>query len=73
MAGVQFSSSKISSVASDTETIRSELMADMTHELKTPLASIKGYMEGLQDGVIPASDDTFQMVRGHGLQGHCRT
>jgi histidine kinase len=45
-----------------TETIRSELMADMTHELKTPLASIKGYMEGLQDGVIPPSDETFQMI-----------
>ena len=30
-----------------TETLRQELMADVTHELKTPLASIKGYMEGL--------------------------
>ncbi|MCC6803566.1 MAG: HAMP domain-containing histidine kinase [Anaerolineae bacterium] len=45
-----------------TETIRSELMANMTHELKTPLASIKGYMEGLQDGVIPPSEETFQLV-----------
>ena len=44
------------------ETLRHELMADVTHELKTPLASIKGYMEGLQDGIIPPSDETFQMI-----------
>ena len=45
-----------------TETLRHELMADVTHELKTPLASIKGYMEGLQDGVIPPNAETFQLV-----------
>lgn len=45
-----------------TETLRHELMADVTHELKTPLASIKGYMEGLQDGVIPANEETFQLI-----------
>ena len=45
-----------------TEVLRRELLADVTHELKTPLASIKGYMEGLQDGVIPANDETFQLI-----------
>lgn len=45
-----------------TETLRHELMADVTHELKTPLASIKGYMEGLQDGVIPPNAETFQTI-----------
>jgi signal transduction histidine kinase len=45
-----------------TESIRRELMADVTHELKTPLASIKGYMEGLQDGVVPANVETFQLI-----------
>ncbi|MFN8560553.1 MAG: ATP-binding protein [Anaerolineae bacterium] len=45
-----------------TETLRQELMADVTHELKTPLASITGYMEGLQDGVIPANAETFQTI-----------
>jgi signal transduction histidine kinase len=46
-----------------TETMRQQLIADVSHELKTPLASIKGYMEGLQDGVIPATPETFQLVR----------
>ena len=47
-----------------TEVVRRELLADITHELKTPLTSIKGYMEGLQDGVIPATDETFHRI-GH--------
>jgi histidine kinase len=44
------------------EAMRRQLIADVSHELKTPLASIKGYMEGLQDGVIPASPETYQLV-----------
>lgn len=46
----------------ETEKMRAQLFADVTHELKTPLASIKGYMEGLQDGVIAATPETFQLI-----------
>ncbi len=46
----------------ETEIVRQQLLGDVTHELKTPLASIKGYMEGLQDGVIPATPETFQLI-----------
>jgi len=45
-----------------TETMRRDLIANVTHELRTPLTSIKGYMEGLMDGVLPAEPDTFQQV-----------
>jgi histidine kinase len=45
-----------------TETMRRQLIGDVSHELNTPLASIKGYMEGLQDGVIPPTPETFQLV-----------
>ncbi|MFC1960330.1 sensor histidine kinase [Chloroflexota bacterium] len=45
-----------------TEAMRQQLMGDVSHELKTPLASIKGYMEGLQDGVIPATPETYQLI-----------
>ena len=34
------------------ESIRRQLIGDVTHELRTPLTSIKGYMEGLVDGVL---------------------
>jgi signal transduction histidine kinase len=45
-----------------TETMRRQLIGDVTHELRTPLAAIKGYMEGLMDGVLPATPDTYQQV-----------
>ncbi len=45
-----------------TEAMRRDLIANVTHELRTPLSSIKGYMEGLIDGVLPATPDTYQQV-----------
>ena len=44
------------------EAKRRDLIGDVAHELRTPLASIKGYMEGLIDGVIPAELATFRQV-----------
>ncbi len=40
---------------------RSELLADLAHELRTPLATIDGYLEGVADGVI-APDDAILPV-----------
>lgn len=34
------------------ETARKELIASISHDLRTPMSSIKGYVEGLQDGII---------------------
>ena len=45
-----------------TEALRLELIGNVAHELRTPLSSIKGYMEGLIDGVLPAEAATFQQV-----------
>jgi len=45
-----------------TEALRLRLIGDVAHELRTPLSSIKGYMEGLVDGVLPAEASTFQRV-----------
>ena len=44
------------------EATRRELIGDVAHELRTPLASIKGSMEGLIDGVLPAEAPTFQQI-----------
>lgn len=44
------------------ETRRLELIGNVAHELRTPLSSIQGYMEGLIDGVLPAEAETFQQV-----------
>jgi histidine kinase len=45
-----------------TEARRLDLIGNVAHELRTPLSSIKGYMEGLIDGVLPAESTTFQQV-----------
>jgi histidine kinase len=44
------------------ETLRKQLIGDIAHELRTPLSTIKGSMEGLMDGVLPAGDDTYHQV-----------
>jgi len=44
------------------ENMRRQLIGDVTHELRTPLTSIKGYMEGLVDGVMPANAETFNQI-----------
>lgn len=45
-----------------TEERRRQLLADIAHELRTPLASIQGYMEGLADGVFPPDPSTYELV-----------
>jgi len=45
------------------ENLRRELIADVSHELRTPLTAIKGYSEGLMDGVLPANNESFQQIR----------
>ena len=44
------------------ETLRKQLIGDIAHELRTPLATIKGSMEGLLDGILPAGEDTYHQV-----------
>lgn len=45
-----------------TEHRRLELIGDVAHELRNPLATIEASMEALMDGVVPASDETFASV-----------
>ena len=46
----------------EVESMRRQLIGDVTHELRTPLTSIKGYMEGLVDGVLPSTPETFDQI-----------
>jgi histidine kinase len=45
-----------------TEQMRLQLLGDVSHELRTPLTAIKGSMEALVDGVLPAEPATFQQI-----------
>lgn len=44
------------------EAMRRRLIGDVSHELRTPLTVIKGSMEGLMDGVLPATRETYQQI-----------
>jgi len=46
-----------------TERRRLELVGDVAHELRTPLATLDGYLEGLQDGVVTPDYDTWALLR----------
>lgn len=47
-----------------TEATRRRLLADAAHELRTPLATIDAYLEGLADGIRPASQETWDVLAG---------
>jgi len=45
-----------------TETTRRRLLADAAHELRTPLATIDAYLEGLADGIRAPGQDTWDIL-----------
>ena len=45
-----------------TERRRSQLLGEVTHELRTPITVIRGQMEGLVDRVIEPSDEVYVAV-----------
>lgn len=42
--------------------LRQKMTADVAHELRTPLATVKSHLEGMIDQVIPASSDNLQSL-----------
>ncbi|HHO56040.1 MAG TPA: HAMP domain-containing histidine kinase, partial [Trueperaceae bacterium] len=43
----------------DSEIQRRELIRNLAHEFRTPLSNLKGYLEGLEDGLFDADDEIF--------------
>jgi len=50
------------------EKLRRGMMVDVAHELRTPLTNIKGYLEGLIDGVVPGSEKTYKLLHEETLR-----
>ncbi|MFC2013771.1 ATP-binding protein [Chloroflexota bacterium] len=44
------------------EELQRNMVADIAHELRTPLSNIKGYLEAFRDGVIKADTGTIQSL-----------
>ena len=49
---------------SRTEELRRNLVGDVAHELRTPLTNIRGYVEGISDGVMQPDAETLASIRG---------
>jgi len=44
------------------EQLKRNMVADVAHELRTPLSNIRGYLEAARDGVIKPDADTFRSL-----------
>jgi two-component system sensor histidine kinase BaeS len=44
------------------ERLRKDLVANVAHELRTPLSNLRGYLEAIRDGVTPASPETVTLL-----------
>ncbi len=46
-----------------TDATRSSLLADLAHELRTPLATLEAYIDGMEDGVVPINQPSYAVMR----------
>jgi len=44
------------------EDLRQNMVADVAHELRTPLSNIRGYLEALRDGVMDPTPDKLDLI-----------
>jgi len=51
------------------ETIRQDFVANVSHELKTPITAIRGYVETLLDGALDSREDAVKFLRIIDRQG----
>ena len=65
---VSASFNTMASALEQAEHNRRAFVSDISHELRTPLATIDGYLEGLTDGVVPSSPDTWIVLRTQTLR-----
>ena len=41
---------------------RKIMIADIAHELRTPMTNLKGYIEGWSDGIIKPNNETLEIL-----------
>lgn len=63
LGALALSFNQMASALEQTDQRRLELIGNVAHELRTPLSSVRGTMEGLVDGVLPPDSETFLSVQ----------
>ena len=59
LAAVASDVNALAQALEETEQRRLQLIAEVAHELRTPVATLKGYLEGLLDGVFEPDPETL--------------
>lgn len=54
---------RMSARLSDTEASRIRLLSDLAHEIRTPLATLEAYIDGLEDGVVDPDAASWSTMR----------
>lgn len=54
---------RMSDELAETELTRRRLLSDLSHEMRTPVATVDAYLEGMADGVAEADAATVTMLR----------
>lgn len=52
----------MSSELAKSNQLRKQMTADIAHDLRTPLTVLNGYLEAMQDGVLPANKERFAIM-----------
>jgi histidine kinase len=63
LADVATSFNQMAAALETVEQQRVALIGDVAHELRTPLAGLEGYLEGLLDGVLPSDPETISAMQ----------
>lgn len=50
------------------ERMREDMVANVAHELRAPLTNMRGYLEALNDGVLPPSQRTLELLHDETLR-----
>ncbi|NYI40309.1 sensor histidine kinase [Demequina lutea] len=67
-AGAEFDSladdfRRMAAQLAQAERLRKRLISDVAHELRTPVATLAAYLEGIEDGVRPLDGATLEVLR----------
>ena len=62
LASLATSFNRMAEGLAEQERLRRDFVANAAHELRTPLTNLKGYLEGLRDGVIAPEHETFESL-----------
>ena len=63
LADVATSFNQMAAALETVEQQRVTLIGNVAHELRTPLAGLEGYLEGLLDGVLPSEPETISAMQ----------